>query len=55
MATLSKVVKYKEWSLARNSKAYELYETKDFKALDKHLKQLDKNNEELVKRYTKPR
>jgi len=44
-------VVYKGVSLGKSSHAYELWEKKDFKKLDQHLKQLDKNNEELHKRY----
>ena len=44
---------YKGWELAKNSKAYELYMAKDFKALNKHLKELEKASAELVKRYQK--
>lgn len=43
--------KYKGWELAKNSKAYELYVAKEFKLLDKHLKELEANEKALVARY----
>jgi uridine kinase len=45
--------KYKEYELARNSKAYELYMAKEFKLLDKHLKELEQNEKALLARYSK--
>jgi hypothetical protein len=50
--------KYRGSLLMRNSKAYELWESwqkskenKDRSVLDAHMKQLDKDAEELMKRY----
>lgn len=48
---MAKIVKYKQEHISHNSKAYELWEKKEFKLLDKHLKQLDKDNELLIKHY----
>lgn len=45
------MVEYKGTWLARNSEAYQIWESKDFKKLDKHLKQLQQNHVELLKRY----
>lgn len=45
-------VTYKDGLLAKNSEAYKLWEKKEFKALDKHLKELEVKNSELMKRYT---
>lgn len=36
-----KTVVYKNVIIAQNSEAYELYEKKDFKKLEAHLKELD--------------
>ena len=44
---------YRGVSLGKSSYAYELWQNKDFKKLDQHLKQLDKNNQELIERYTR--
>lgn len=44
-------VKYKDSWLMKNSKAYEYWERGEFTLLDWHLKQLDKNEKELLKRY----
>lgn len=45
------MVKYRNTWLARNSDAYNMWERKDFKALDQHLKTLDKNEADLLARY----
>lgn len=42
---------YKFTYLARNSEAYKLWEAKEFSKLDKHLKQLQRNAEDLIKHY----
>lgn len=49
-------VKYKETTLMRGSKAYELWETAkrdpaQQKKLDQHLRELDKTTRELLDRY----
>ncbi len=41
-------VKYKGVWLCRGSVAYELHEAKEWQKLDKHMKQLDKNEHMLV-------
>ena len=45
------MVPYKNTWLARNSDAYDMWERKDFQALDKHLKKLDQDAKDLIKRY----
>ena len=50
---MKNAVKYKDMLLARNSLAYQLYEKGELQALDKHLKQLELNERELLKRYEK--
>lgn len=47
------MVKYKGVTLAKNSDAYKMWEDKDFQKLDKHLKELDKNEKALLDRYRK--
>lgn len=47
------MVKYRDTYLARNSEAYEMWERKDFKALDKHLKNLEQKERDLIARYEK--
>lgn len=49
---MSNVV-YKGVRLGKSSDAYAMWEKKDFKKLDQHLKQLDQNNIDLLKRYEK--
>jgi len=44
-------VEYKNVWLAKNSTAYELWEKKDFAKLDKHMKELDNKEKELIRRY----
>ncbi|MEG0936479.1 MAG: hypothetical protein RSE32_13180 [Comamonas sp.] len=44
-------IQYRAVLIAKNSHAYELWEAKDFKALDKHLAALAKAEEELRNRY----
>ena len=44
-------VQYRNQSIGRGSVAYGLWETKNFKELDRHLKALDKANEDLIKHY----
>lgn len=46
------MVEYKGVWLARNSKAYELWANKDFKELDKHIKEVDRREKELLARYS---
>lgn len=41
------MVKYKDHVLARNSQAYQMWLDKDFKQLDKHLKELELKNKQL--------
>lgn len=50
---MKNAVLYKGVWLAKTSMAYALYDSKRFEALDKHLKQLDQNERELLKRYEK--
>lgn len=50
---MKNAVLYKNVWLARNSLAWELYMNENYPALDKHLKQLDTNERELLKRYEK--
>lgn len=45
------MVKYKDWVLGKTSFAYMLHAEKKFSELDKHLKQLERENAELIKRY----
>jgi hypothetical protein len=45
------MVEYKGCWLAKNSVAYELWAKNEIAKLDKHMKELDRNNEELIKRY----
>ena len=45
------MLRYKGWLLAKNSEAYRLYQAKEFKLLDKHLKQLEANEKALLERY----
>ena len=45
------MVPYKGVFLAKNSYGYELWERKDFKALDAHLKELDRKEKDLMERY----
>lgn len=45
------MVKYKDGWLGKGSDAYAMWEKKDFQALDKHLKKLDQDAKDLVKRY----
>lgn len=49
--TMKNYVKYKDWLLAKKSEAYELYASGELQKLDKHLKQLETNERELLKRY----
>jgi len=44
---------YRGTLLSPNSEAYAMWEKKEFKKLDEHLKQLEKNERELLARYTK--
>lgn len=48
---MSSMVKYRNMWLAKNSDAYDMWEKKDFAALDKHLKSLDKNEADLLARF----
>lgn len=45
------MVPYKGVVLAKGSHCYELWEKKDFKALDAHLKYLDQKEKDLIERY----
>lgn len=47
------MVEYKGVLLARNSEAYELWEKKDFKKLEQHMKELDQRHKDLLERYSK--
>lgn len=48
---MKNAVFYKNAWLMKNSKAYELYQAGEYEKLDKHLKQLDLNERELLKKY----
>jgi len=45
------MIEYKGCLLAKNSVAYGFWEKKEFDKLDKHMKELDRNRDELIKRY----
>lgn len=49
--TYSKMVKYKQYTLAKNSFAYRLWLDKEFDRLDKHLKQVEANEKALLAKY----
>lgn len=42
---------YKGLVIARNSDAYKIWEQKDFKKLDQHLKTLDQKQQDEIERY----
>lgn len=44
-------VKYKNVWLHKNSYAYHLHKEGEFEKLDKHMKQLDLNEKQLLERY----
>lgn len=46
-------VVYKGVELSRNSRAYELLDKKNFKALDTHLKEIDAKQKQHLARYYK--
>lgn len=48
---MKNAVEYRGMWLAKNSAAYEMHEKKNFKDLDKHLKELETKNKELMQRY----
>lgn len=48
---MKNAVLYKGVWLARNTTSYELYDKKEFGALDKHLKELDTKGKELMNKY----
>ena len=48
---MNNAVWYRDGLLARNSEAYFLWEVKEFKKLDAHLKDLDRKQKELIERY----
>lgn len=50
---MNKYFEYKGLWLMRGSTAYELYAAGELVSLDKHLRQLDQNERELLKRYEK--
>lgn len=45
------MVEYKGVLLAKNSEAYAMWEKKDFKRLDQHMKELDQKAKDLLTRY----
>lgn len=45
------MVLYKGVYLTKGSHGLELYEKKDFKALDAHMKELDRKEKDLMERY----
>jgi hypothetical protein len=48
---MNNAVMYKGQLLAKNSEAYFLWDVKEFKKLDAHLKELDRKQKELMERY----
>ncbi len=50
---MSSNITYKGELIAKNSEAFKLWESKDWKKLDKHLAQLDRDSKDLIKRYEK--
>lgn len=48
---MNNAVFYRGGWLARNSHAYFLWEVKEFKKLDAHLKELERKEKELQERY----
>jgi hypothetical protein len=48
---MKNAVQYKGQWLAKASDAFEMFEKKEFAQLDKHLKELEQKNRELVQRY----
>ena len=44
---------YRGYQLSPNSEAYEMWEKKEFKKLDQHLKMLEQKERDLVARYSK--
>lgn len=47
------MIPYRGGYLAKGSHAYELWEKKNFKALDAHLKELDRKEKDLLERYSR--
>ena len=47
------MVEYKGVLLARNSDAYALWEKKEFKKLDQHMKEVEQKAKDLLTRYSK--
>ena len=47
------MVEYKGIVLAKNSEAYTLWEKKEFKKLDQHMKMLEQKEQDLIERYNK--
>lgn len=47
----TKYVRYKNIGLAKGSVARDLFDRAEFTLLDKHLKQLDQNERDLLKKY----
>lgn len=47
------MVEYKGIVLAKNSEAYALWEKKEFKKLDQHMKMLEQKEQDLIERYNK--
>ncbi len=45
------MVEYKGSWLAKNSDAYALWEKKDFKKLDQHMKEVEQRAKDLLTRY----
>lgn len=45
------MVYYKSYWLAKNSDAYEMWQRKDYQKLDKHLKEIEQKEKELLNRY----
>ena len=48
---MSPNVHYKGESIGKGSEAYDMWAAKDFKRLDRHLRELDEKEEALRKRY----
>jgi hypothetical protein len=48
---MKNAVVYRGQMLAKNSEAFTLWDLKEFKKLDAHLKELERKQKELIERY----
>lgn len=48
---MNNAVNYRGMWLAKNSDAYKLWELKEFKKLDAHLKEVEQRAKDLMQRY----